>query len=99
MMDGEIGVEGEHGKGSTFYFTARFKIRQVKAKEKEKLVAPDDLTGLRVLVVDDNETARDVLEAIVLDWHAAITRSVGSPPSVSADRWDSPFGRTLSVIR
>ena len=66
MMDGEIGVESEHGKGSTFYFTARFKIGE--KKEKAKAATPEDLLGIRVLVVDDNETARDVLRAYLEDF-------------------------------
>ena len=66
MMDGEIGVESEHGKGSTFHFTARLGIG--KEKEEVAMVTPEDLTDTRVLVVDDNETARDVLRAYLTDF-------------------------------
>ena len=69
MMGGEIGVESEYNKGSTFFFTARFKI----GEEKEKLTAPEDLVGIRVLVVDDNETARDVLRAYLEDFTFQVT--------------------------
>jgi len=64
LMGGEIGVESEHGRGSIFYFTARFGI----GIEQEKRKAPDDLKGLNVLVVDDNETAREVLTAYLEDF-------------------------------
>jgi two-component system, sensor histidine kinase and response regulator len=64
LMGGEIGVESEYGKGSTFFFTARFGI----GKGKKKRAAPDDLKGLKVLVVDDNETARDVLSSYLEDF-------------------------------
>ncbi len=73
LMGGEIGVESENGKGSTFYFTARFGI----GKEKEKRIAPEDLKGLNVLVVDDNETAREVMTAYLEDFSFNVT-TVGS---------------------
>ena len=53
MMDGEISISTELGKGSTFSFTAWFK----KGVEKEKCrVVPADICGKRILVIDDNAT-------------------------------------------
>ncbi|NVM23127.1 MAG: response regulator [Desulfobacterales bacterium] len=62
MMEGEIRVESEPGKGSTFHFTANLG-RQSEDKE-EKLAAPS-LKGLKVLVVDDTKTAQTVIGKIL----------------------------------
>lgn len=62
MMDGEIGVDSTLGVGSTFYFTAKFGVQ----KEQRKLsVNAEDVKDLRILVVDDNESAREILQNIL----------------------------------
>jgi PAS domain S-box-containing protein len=59
LMGGETGVESVEGKGSTFWFTARF--ARAHDHRQSLQVAPTLIKGKRVLVVDDNATNRKVL--------------------------------------
>ncbi|MEG3639182.1 response regulator [Magnetococcus sp. PR-3] len=59
MMEGRIWVESEAGKGSLFAFTARFGKQQGKVSARRSMAS--ELGALKVLVVDDNTTAREIL--------------------------------------
>ena len=62
IMGGEIGVISEDGVGSTFYFTVCFAARSGESGlVAEPLAEPIDITGARILVVDDNATCRGLL--------------------------------------
>ncbi|MCH7990791.1 MAG: response regulator [Gemmatimonadetes bacterium] len=63
LMGGKLIVESEEGRGSTFRFTARF--AKVERPAQPARMPTKDLTGLRVLVVDDDATHRRVLEGFV----------------------------------
>jgi len=63
MMQGEIRVESEPGEGSTFVFTTVFGLR--RGKDESRFIPSPDLRSMKVLVVDDNATSRDILEGIL----------------------------------
>jgi len=63
LMHGDIWVESEAGVGSTFHFTAL--LGKQEGDVSQRLPVEADLGVLRILIVDDNATAREILSTIL----------------------------------
>ena len=64
LMGGEIGVESVYGEGSNFFFVITLKV----GEGIERQSVTKELKGLRVMVVDDNESARRVMDNYLTDF-------------------------------
>ncbi|CCK81416.1 two component system sensor histidine kinase, hybrid [Desulfobacula toluolica Tol2] len=70
IMGGDISVESKLGEGSKFSFTVCFKSQPL---DKQLIInPPKDLRGLSVLVVDDNQAAREIISEIIVSFQMKV---------------------------
>ncbi|MBA2513934.1 MAG: response regulator, partial [Solirubrobacterales bacterium] len=70
LMGGEIGADSHPGQGSTFWFTAKL---GKPALRPDQIDAEHGLKGLRVLLVDDNATNRQIVTRQLTGWGVAVS--------------------------
>jgi signal transduction histidine kinase/CheY-like chemotaxis protein/ligand-binding sensor domain-containing protein len=78
MMGGKLEVDSVEGEGSTFYFTAEFKLpdQPVKKRFSHNI---ENLSGMHALIIDDNATNLQILESYLKSW------------GIKVDKTQSPF--------
>ncbi|MBF0399609.1 MAG: response regulator [Magnetococcales bacterium] len=100
-MGGEIWIESAIGAGSTFHFTAWLGIGPEHSQHP--LLLEEDLRGLKVLVVDDNETSQEVLSALLHSFDLKVTTANSGKEALTAletaHAMEEPFALILIDYR
>ncbi|MGI6655761.1 MAG: ATP-binding protein [Desulfobulbus sp.] len=96
LMDGAIWVESEQDKGAAFHFIVQLRACEEALPEAEGS-SPDAeavvLSGLRILVTDDNEVNRDVARMTLERHHTVVTAEHGldALEKIAAEPFDAVF--------
>ena len=97
LMGGHIWVESISGAGSTFHFTLECPIAE-GARSIPFAVDPEQLRGLRVLVLDDNPTNRRILEETLKKWDVDAALAETGPAALTMLASAVNSGRPYSLL-
>ncbi len=94
LMGGEIKVESELGRGSTFSFSARFGLQTGRSDGDQ---CPE-LKHVRVLVVDDHPSNRMILRELFTSWQMEVVEADGARTAMIALRAAQRAGQPFALM-
>jgi|GEM_PF-1094034 len=98
MMGGEVGVESEFGKGSTFWFTARIKKRLSEIQANESHVPAVEMRQRHVLVVDDNAMSRQIISEMLQAMTFRVEEAASGAEAIEAVVKADAAGNAFEVV-
>jgi len=96
LMGGEIGVKSKEGVGSTFWFTSRFE-KSAAFPETAEAAARIDISGTKVLVVDDNDTSRMLMITLLNIWGCRYETAADGETALSLLREAVSYGEPFRI--
>jgi two-component system, sensor histidine kinase and response regulator len=96
LMGGTIEVESQPNIGSVFRFTTNVAVAEGQASPMP--MPPEQFRHLRVMVVDDNSAAREILQEIFKTWSMHVDLAASAPEGLSAIEGAAANGRPYDLV-
>jgi len=93
LMDGDLGVQSSPGEGSTFWFTLPC-VPGIAVDPEHRV---KDLTGTRLLIVDDNATNREIVEQQAAHWGLIPDSAAGGRSALELMNRAADAGRPYEI--
>jgi CheY-like chemotaxis protein len=96
LMDSKLELQSEPGKGSIFSFSVRLKQTSTnKAQHSAAKMQNTDLSGMRILIAEDNVINMLIAKKIMADWNVTLTTAENGLKALQSLETDANYNIIL----
>ena len=94
-MNGNVGLESTLDKGSVFYFEVDLPVAE---EANQPVLAPYDVSGSHILVIDDNDVNRAILQEQLQSWGFSVKTATSGEEGIALLKAAPSFGSAFDAV-